>query len=248
MKYIQTRDESLLELIDGFLSEELSGANSSYYINCLMQMNASIDDASEVLATNPQLLHKFCTVKKQTQDDAHFSGGPSEDLVLQEGVYPIPNTKIFLKLSTEFLTVLKDQEARGELDKGYTKKVIDQLSNPKFIASNSCGISGIKDYGLNISKLKIARTDKNLVSFTRYKDVEGNLVIEFDRLLGHKATDKLQKGTCTTLPDLNSMIYCRSSESSGDHDIFSDHSGDLLALVGDMHTEVSLIGGEDDLG
>ena len=152
-------------------------------------------------------------------------------------------------MSTEFLATL---------DGSYKEKVLTQLSNPKFIAANSCGISGIKDYGLNISKLKIARTDENLVSFTRYKDAEGNLVIEFDRLLGHKEIDKLQsKGSCTMRDDLSSMIYCSSGESSGDHDnrsdndSTSDHSNDgvdSISLYTHPTDEVSLVGDESDEG
>jgi len=170
-------------------------------------MNPSNDDASELLAYTPSLLNKFCILKRELSVKSTSSKKEElKALKLQDGVYEMQcgfKNKIFLKISPKLLKVLNATDA---------EKVLKLLSDPKFIKANSMGISGIKDYsGKNISKLKIANKDDNLVSLTRYLDKDGNLVIEFDQFMTHKQIINLtksgKKGELIKYENTESMIY-----------------------------------------
>ena len=213
LEWIKTKSPKYLDAINELLGKT-STDQYNYYLKCLIEMNPSNGDASEILASTPSLLNKFCTLKKKLYDKATSSKeAESGTLELQDGVYEMEGgfkNKIFLKIAPELLNKLSAKV-------GYVEKVMKQLSDPKFIKANSMGISGIKDYpGQNISKLKIANKDSNLVSLTRYLDESGNLVIEFDDFLTHKEIDRFiksgKKGQCIKCEDIESMVYEEAAE------------------------------------
>jgi hypothetical protein len=230
LRYIQTRDNSTLDEIAELLSGPHSAKNSGYYVKVLTELDTSIEDAGEILATMPKLLHKFCTVQKEIQSNASVAAEPEEQS-LGDNVYPVSGTKIFLQIDPELITRLPEDQLA---------KIQSQLSNPKFIAKNSLGISGVKDYGRNISKLKIAQIDENLVSTIRYKDVQGNLLIVFNQFLSHKETEALKRGECITVEHIQEAIYPVSTEDT------ALDMGDLLSSTAHPNEpdEVEL-GGED---
>jgi len=206
LEWIKTKNTKHLDSINDLLTNAPAD-QYNYYLKCLIEMNPSNDEASELLASTPSLLNKFCTLKKKIYGKSTPGNKEkSESLELQDGVYDLEcgfKNKIFLKISPKLLK---------ELNAAETEKVLKLLADPKFIKANSIGISGIKDYpGQNISKLKIADKDSNLVSLIRYLDVNGNLVIEFEHYLNHKEIDRLIKlgknGQCIKCEDIGSMAY-----------------------------------------
>ena len=119
-----------------------------------------------------------------------------------------------------------------------------QLSDPKFIKSNSMGISGIKDYpGQNISKLKISRTDANLVSLKRYLDKDANLVIEFDHFMTHKEIHSFEKssnkGVCVKCTNIESIVYEDAAKEE-----FALPAAAASAMP-ESHSSVAMLGEED---
>lgn len=202
LRYIQTRENAALDEITALLSGPHSSNNSSYYIKVLIELDTSMEDAGEILATTPRLLHRFCTVHKEIQSSSSIAADPEEPNFGVD-VYPVAGTKIFLQIDPELITSLPEDQLT---------KIQSQLSSPRFIAQNSLGISGVKDYGHNISKLKIAGPDSNLVSTLRYKDEDGNLLIVFNQFLSHKETEALKQGECVQVRHIQEVIFSVSTE------------------------------------
>lgn len=205
-----------------------------YSVSTLLRHGVSDNLAHDVLAYNPALLHKFCILKKQSNESKSFDCHSNDSKTFVEGVFEVASAfgnKVFVKISDQVMCEL-------ELCGGNSK--LDKLG---FVSPNSTGQNGIKVYNNGI-KLKLGRTDKAAYTNKQYVDKNGDILIIFNKIFNHKSWSKVRGGLETidvTNSQLDAEVYkdyaCNNESNGVDASPFnysSDEDNDSVDVMGDI--------------